>query len=229
MSLDYKLRRALTGLTYPPQLWNPVWMAPVEPKMMASLFLEPPRVEELYSEAIDVWDQSRSRNLTDRTLEFFTNLYLQDDILTKSDRSSMMVSLESRAAFLDNDLVDFCRRLPHGYKLRNGQRKFLLKKAVAGLLPQSVLRRKKKGFGIPVYDWLKEVPPEPPLAAIPEIRMPWVSDRWTALRSHRADERLFLWSWLSLQNVINTRPEKAASFHWAELSAQRADRSVVAC
>src|SRR5262249_39016805 len=116
MSLDFKLRRALTGLSYPAKLWNSVWMAPVEPRMMASLFDEPLRAEELYSEAIDIWDRSRSRNLVDRTLEFFTNLYLQDDILTKADRASMMTSLESRAAFLDNDVVDFCRRLPHGYK-----------------------------------------------------------------------------------------------------------------
>ncbi|MGH6799073.1 MAG: asparagine synthetase B family protein, partial [Roseiarcus sp.] len=122
MSLDFRLRRALTGLSYPPRLWNPVWMAPVEPALMASLFDAPLDAEELYSEAIEIWDQSQSLSLVDRTLEFFTNLYLPDDILTKADRAAMMVSLESRAVFLDNDVVEFCRRLPHGYKLRNGQR-----------------------------------------------------------------------------------------------------------
>ena len=44
----------------------------------------------------------------------------------------MMVSLEARAVFLDNDVVDFCARLPHGYKYRNGVRKFLLRRAAAG-------------------------------------------------------------------------------------------------
>ena len=210
MSLDFKLRRALTGLSYPSKLWNPVWMAPVEPKMMPSLFDEPLQVEEVYSEAIDIWDQSRSRNLVDRTLEFFTNLYLQDDILTKADRASMMVSLESRAAFLDNDVVDFCRRLPHGYKFRNGQRKFLLKKAAAGLVPRSVLSRGKKGFGIPVSRWLREVPAKPPLSAVSGIRMGWVADRWTACRSGRADERLFLWSWLSIQSILQRKPGHAS-------------------
>jgi len=113
MSFDFKLRRALTGLSYPPPMWNPVWMAPVEPQLMGSLFDEPLAAEDLYSEAIEVWDRATSRNLVDRTLEFFTNLYLQDDILTKVDRASMMVSLEARAVFLDNDVVEFCRHLPH--------------------------------------------------------------------------------------------------------------------
>src|SRR5207302_201404 len=137
-----KLRRALMGLSYPPELLNAVWMAPVEPKLMAALFEEPLGVEELYSEAIDIWSRSQSRDPVDRALEFFTTLYLQDDILAKVDRASMMVSLESRAVFLDNDVVEFCRRLPNGYKLRNGQRKYLLKKAVSGLLPPSVLARR---------------------------------------------------------------------------------------
>jgi asparagine synthase (glutamine-hydrolysing) len=211
MSIDFRVRRALTGLSYPPALWNPVWMAPVEPRMMSALFNEPLETEDLYSEAIDVWDRSGSRNLVDRTLEFFTNLYLQDDILTKADRASMMVSLESRAVFLDNDVVEFCQRLPHGYKLRNGQRKFLLKKAIAGLVPQTVLTRSKKGFGIPVSRWLREVPTRPPLEHVYGVRMSGVADRWREFRSGRADERLFLWSWLSLQGIVQHNRVSAAA------------------
>jgi asparagine synthase (glutamine-hydrolysing) len=202
MRYDFKVRRALAGLSYSEQLWNPVWMAPLEPALIASLFEEPIRVEQIYSEAIETWDASKSRNPLDRTLEFFTTLYLQDDILTKVDRASMMVSLESRAAMLDNDVVEFCRRLPHGYKFRDGQRKYLLKKAISGLLPKRLLRRRKKGFGIPVYRWLKEIPAEVPLDPVPSIRIRWVADRWRAFRSGSADDRIFLWSWLSMQNVL---------------------------
>jgi asparagine synthase (glutamine-hydrolysing) len=205
MSFDFKLRRALAGLSYPQQLWNPVWMAPVEPSLMGSLFEAPLEAEELYSEAIEIWDQSRSPSLVDRTLEFFTNLYLPDDILTKVDRAAMSVSLESRAVFLDNDIVEFCRRLPHGYKLRNGQRKYLLKKAVAGVVPEAVLARRKKGFGIPLARWLREVPAAPPLAPVAGVRMPWVSDRWRRFRAGETDDRLFLWSWVSLQATVNPR------------------------
>jgi asparagine synthase (glutamine-hydrolysing) len=183
-------------------LWNPVWMAPVEPQLMRSLFDEPLAAEELYAEAIEVWDRAGSRNLVDRTLEFFTNLYLQDDILAKTDRASMMVSLEARTVFLDNDVVEFCRRLPHGYKFRNGRRKYLLRQALSGMVPAAVLGRRKKGFGIPLSRWLHQVPPAPPLAAVIGVQMPWVAERWQAFRAGRGDERLFLWSWLSLQSAL---------------------------
>src|SRR5262249_13849608 len=153
-------------------------MAPVEPAMMSSLFERALDAEELYSEAIEIWHQSTSPSLVNRTLEFFTNLYLQDDILAKVDRAAMSASLESRAGFLDNDIVEFCRAVPHGYTLRNGRRKYLLKKAVAGVVRGGVLRRRKRGFGVPLARWLRDVPAPPPLAPVAGVRMPWVADRW---------------------------------------------------
>src|SRR5262249_11804499 len=56
MSLDFKLRRTLMGLSYPPEMWNPVWLAPIEPAAMAELFEEPLRAEDLYEEAIALWN-----------------------------------------------------------------------------------------------------------------------------------------------------------------------------
>jgi asparagine synthase (glutamine-hydrolysing) len=202
MSLDFKIRRALAGLSYPRSVWNPIWMSPVGPKEMTELFEAPVRVEDIYGDAIALWESGRSKNLVDRTLEFFTNFYLQDDILTKTDRAAMMVSLESRAIFLDNDLVEFCRRLPARFKFRNGERKYLLKRALASELPRSVLDRPKKGFGIPLTKWLRSVPlgPFQPVTGV-NVR---IVERWA--REHRAgavDHRLALWNWLSLQKCIS--------------------------
>lgn len=202
MSLDFKLRRTLMGLSYPPHVRLPVWMSPLEPARMGALFDAPLPIEELYSEAIEAWDGAAARNPIDRALEFFTRFYLQDDILAKTDRAAMMVSLEARAVFLDNDVVDFCARLPHGYKYRRGVRKFLLRRAAEGLVPDTVLRRPKKGFGIPLARWLRQMPPAPSLAAIPGLRPAWIAERWSAARAGQEDERLLLWSWLSLQGVI---------------------------
>jgi asparagine synthase (glutamine-hydrolysing) len=203
MSLDFKLRRVLIGLSYPPHVRLPVWMSPIEPARMGALFDTPMATDELYSEAIEVWDNARARNPIDRTLEFFTNFYLQDDILAKTDRAAMMVSLETRAAFLDNDVVDFCTRLPHGYKYRRGVRKFLLRRAAAGLVPDPVLKRPKKGFGLPLASWLRQMPSAPPLGSIPGLRPSWIAERWSAAQAGHEDERLLLWSWLSLQGIVD--------------------------
>lgn len=205
MSLDFKLRRVLMGLSYPAHARAPIWMSPLEPARMNALFETPMRMEDLYSEAIEAWDNARATNPIDRTLEFFTNFYLQDDILAKTDRAAMMVSLEARAVFLDNDVVDFCARLPYGYKYRRGVRKFLLRQAVADLVPDFVLKRGKKGFGIPLTGWLRQLPSPPPLKPVPGLRPAWIAERWNAARSGQEDERLLLWSWLSLQGIINQK------------------------
>ena len=202
MSLDFKLRRALMGLSYPPHVRLPVWMSPLEPARMGALFDAPLPIDELYSEAIEVWDNARAKNPVDRTLEFFTNFYLPDDILAKTDRAAMMVSLEARAVFLDNDVVDFCARLPHRYKYRRGVRKYLLRRAADGLVPETVLKRPKKGFGVPLARWLRQMPPARPLSAVPGVRPAWIAERWSAARHGQEDERLLLWSWLSLQGIV---------------------------
>ncbi|MBV9406439.1 MAG: asparagine synthase (glutamine-hydrolyzing), partial [Acidobacteriaceae bacterium] len=202
MSLDFKLRRTLAGMSYLPEIWNPVWLSPAEPAMIADLFEEPVAAEELYSEAIALWSsEGRDKSDVDRTLEFYTNFYLQDDILTKVDRASMMCSLESRAVFLDNDLVDYCQRLPTRFKYRKGRRKYLLRRAMEGVLPPRILARPKKGFGIPLARWLRTVPTTPPLGALPGVQLDRVVNAWNEHRSGRADHRLLLWSWLSLQHT----------------------------
>ncbi len=83
------------------------------------------------------------------------NYYMAEDILTKVDRASMAVSLETRAPFLDPRIGQFAASLPLDYKLRGNKGKYILKKSVEGRLPQSILNRPKKGFGIPIAEWLK--------------------------------------------------------------------------
>ena len=202
MSWDFKLRRALTGLSYAPNLWNPVWTAPVEPAAMADLFLEPLRLEDIYGDAIALWEEDKHKSVVDKTLEYYTNFYLQDDILAKVDRASMAHSLESRAVFLDNDLVAFCQRLPARFKYRAGQRKYLLKRAVAPLLPSAVTERPKKGFGMPIAAWLRSMSPPRMTTAIDGINQLWIDDAWRAHRAGERDHRLLLWCWLTLQGVV---------------------------
>jgi asparagine synthase (glutamine-hydrolysing) len=81
--------------------------------------------------------------------------YLENDILVKLDRASMMASLEGRVPLLNNDFVEYALGLPLDLKLRGLRSKFLLKKALRGLLPDAIVRRPKKGFGIPVAEWFR--------------------------------------------------------------------------
>lgn len=200
MSLDFKLKRTLRGLSHPPSHWNPVWLGPLEPSDLEQLFREPVDPEEVYDDAIQAWNGATATDTVDRTLEFYTRFYLQDDILTKVDRASMMVSLEVRAPFLDNDVVEFARRIPHRYKLRNGQTKYLLKKALEPVLPHDVIHRPKKGFGVPMTRWMKAFDAPGPVAAAPAADAEWVKARWREHRACRADHRLLLWSWTVLQH-----------------------------
>src|SRR6266566_2756483 len=192
MTLDFRLRRTMMGLSHAASVWLPVWMAPLDPKDAAELFDEPLKIEEVYSEAIASWEGGRGKDPVDRALEFFTRFYLQDNILMKLDRAAMMNSLETRAVFLDNDLVEFCQRLPNRLKLRNGQRKYLLKKVALRLLPASIVERKKKGFGIPLAKWLREFPLDPPLSPLPGVRSEYAQRAYSAHRAGTADQRLFL-------------------------------------
>ncbi len=208
MSLDFKIKRALMGLSYPPSIRLPVWMAPLEPDELNDLMNEPVDPLDLYSEAAEIFEECRHQSAENKAMTFFTRLYLQDDILVKVDRAAMMNSLESRAVFLDNDLVAFCQRLPSRFKYHKGERKLLLKRVAKCMLPGRIVERKKKGFGIPLAKWLKTVPAEPLLTLLPGVNSAYASHAFKSHRSGQQDHRLFLWSWLSAQYVANAQVKR---------------------
>ena len=82
--------------------------------------------------------------------------YLPDNILTKVDRATMSVGLEGREPLLDYRIVEFAARLPERYKYRRGQKKWILKEVVHKYVPKEMMNRPKKGFGIPLAEWLKD-------------------------------------------------------------------------
>jgi len=80
--------------------------------------------------------------------------YLPDDELRKADRLSMWHSLEVRVPFLDHKLVEFVATIPSQLKLKRWEKKYILIKALEGVLPGPILRRRKQGFSIPLGAWL---------------------------------------------------------------------------
>jgi len=94
------------------------------------------------------------KEAADRMSYFDLLTYLPDDILTKVDRASMAVSLETRLPLLDDDLVEFCVALPGRLKIRGGTTKFLLRKVLDKYVPRRLLQRPKAGFALPIAGWL---------------------------------------------------------------------------
>jgi asparagine synthase (glutamine-hydrolysing) len=159
LSFDYKALRFVTGAKYDPVTRHHVWFGSFTPDEQLQL-LTPEALAatdvEIYAQARQFADECDSEDLVTRMQSVDTRLYLAEDILTKVDRASMAVSLEVRAPFLDPRVAEFAASLPCNYKLRGQKTKYILKKAVRDLLPPFVTKRGKKGFGVPVAEWLKE-------------------------------------------------------------------------
>jgi asparagine synthase (glutamine-hydrolysing) len=95
-------------------------------------------------------------SLLDRVLAKDYKTYMVDDILTKVDRATMSVSLEGREPFLDQHIIEWVAQLPNHYKIRNGNKKYLLKEIVHRYLPKEMMDRPKAGFAIPIDEWFSK-------------------------------------------------------------------------
>jgi len=91
----------------------------------------------------------------DRATDFDVRCYLPGDILVKVDRAAMAHSLESRAPFLDVDLVEFTLSLPAQLRFKDNQLKGLLRRSCTELWPEALRHRPKQGFGAPIRNWLR--------------------------------------------------------------------------
>ena len=158
LSFDYKALRFITGARYDTVARHHIWFGSFTPDQQQQL-LTPEALaatdSEIYADARQIAEECGNDDVVTRMQSVDARLYLAEDILTKVDRASMAVSLEVRAPFLDPRVAEFAASLPCNYKLRGMKTKYILKKAVRDLLPGFVTRRGKKGFGVPVAEWLK--------------------------------------------------------------------------
>jgi asparagine synthase (glutamine-hydrolysing) len=156
ISLDFQIRQFLRALEYPPETWHSIWLGLVEPREMRAVFpVGETRPECLYDDVLQLLRDIPRGEPPDSVLAIYSRTYLQM-ILAKVDRMSMKTSLEVRAPFLDNAVVDYVTGLPFSLKFRNGTSKYILKKALRGILPDAIIDRKKKGFGMPIGRWLQD-------------------------------------------------------------------------
>jgi len=159
LSLDFKIRRFLSGLGRPLPMRHTAWMGTFGVDELASL-LQPDvwraiEADDVFAEVRAYATAAGDRGWLGTLLYLDAKLYLQDGVLVKVDRASMACSLEVRSPFLDTAVVEFASRLPARQKLRGLTTKFLLKRSLRGVLPERILNRRKKGFGIPVGLWIR--------------------------------------------------------------------------
>ena len=155
----FRAKTLLKNLSLPPEQAYYQSMSWFTPEMKSQLYRDPLKkalnsydpfsVMKTYFDRTQGWDPlSRIQYVDIKT-------YLVDDILTKVDRASMAHSLEVRVPFLDHEVVEYAASIPVRYKLRNGEGKYILKKALAKLIPSEILYRPKMGFSIPLARWLR--------------------------------------------------------------------------
>ncbi|MCX7121203.1 MAG: asparagine synthase (glutamine-hydrolyzing) [Gammaproteobacteria bacterium] len=140
--------------------------------------------------------------------------YLVDDILTKVDRASMTVSLETRVPFLDHRIYEFATSLPLSYKIRDGVGKRVLRDVLYKYVPRKLIDRPKMGFGIPLQKWLcQDLRPwaeslldSKKMAEEGYLNADIVQQYWKEHISGRRDHKVMLWNilmfqaWLSNEN-----------------------------
>ncbi len=160
MSLAFKISRFLRGARAAPMTQLPIWMGPFDMRGVQRLvpdLCSSFDKNTLADRHIAIPNCSDSDHDVQLALEFYQNCYLTDNILVKLDRAGMLHALEIRSPFLDTALVEYVNRLPSRMKFHQGTTKLLLKDVVlqSGLLPKSIVKRRKKGFGIPVARWMR--------------------------------------------------------------------------
>ncbi len=100
--------------------------------------------------------EAATNNKLDQMLYADFSTYLPDDLLVKVDIASMSVGLEGRSPFLDHKFLELTAQIPFNLKLKGlNNKKYILKKALSGFIPENILNRPKMGFGVPIEKWFR--------------------------------------------------------------------------
>lgn len=124
-------------------------------ELYSDSFSQSIRVEAASEKFEQFFNRGGIDDVLNRALYTDTMMYLPGDLLTLTDRMSMVHSIEARAPFVDHELMEFMATVPPELKLRGFDKKHLLKRAFAGTLPREILYRRKQGFTVPLTVWFR--------------------------------------------------------------------------
>jgi asparagine synthase (glutamine-hydrolysing) len=159
LSVDFKLKRFFEGMAYSDVERHGVWLGSFTPAEQQDLFTPEARermeAPPSYAAFHEILAHAPSMQGLERMLYLDLKGYLGEGVLTKTDRASMACSLEVRVPLLDRRVVELAASLPMGLKLHGLTTKYVLRRALAGVLPRETLARPKKGFGVPLGRWFR--------------------------------------------------------------------------
>jgi asparagine synthase (glutamine-hydrolysing) len=221
ISLDFKLKRFVSGRGIPIGVRHHLWLGSFSPEQKRDL-LEPwaqLQEHDTFHVVHEHQGQSRAIAQVNQLLYLDMKMYLEGDILTKVDRASMACSLEVRVPLLNHAFVEFATTVPHQLKLKGLTTKYIFRRSLRGILPPEVLARPKKGFNMPVAKWLAGPLRDFALDVLSERRLreeglfrpgyvAWL------LREHlerRADRRKELWTLLMFELWHQRLRDRAAA------------------
>lgn len=126
-------------------------------KLYTDSFRQKMKNNDSYDIVANRFDESGTRNKLDQTLYADFTSYLPDDLMVKVDIASMIVALEGRSPFLDHEFLEMTAKIPIDLKLRGqNNKKYILKEALRGFIPDEVMFRPKMGFGVPLEQWFRK-------------------------------------------------------------------------
>src|SRR5579859_5002277 len=153
-SFDYKAKRFVRAAHLPPLERHHGYKEIFSADMRAELTGRANGFDPVYVYR-DRYRESEGADWLARLQDVDFAIYLVDDLLVKTDRSSMAHSLEARVPYLDPIVSNYAFALPTRHKVRGLSKKILLRKAAEPLLPREVVHGRKRGFSIPAAAWLR--------------------------------------------------------------------------
>lgn len=111
---------------------------------------EPKKIVNRY-----LYEEERGGDFLDRLMYLDIKTWLPNDVLLKNDKMTMAHSLEARVPFLDHKFAEFLITIPSKYKLKGLVEKYILRKAMKGLIPDRIINRRKHGFTVPIAEWMQ--------------------------------------------------------------------------
>ncbi|HBP28936.1 MAG: asparagine synthase (glutamine-hydrolyzing) [Advenella sp.] len=176
-------------------------------RQFVSYWQDPASLVKGATEPASAFSQAPLDSLLDTMMAIDTVSYLPDDILVKVDRAAMAVSLETRVPLLDHRVYEFAWSLDEKYKLRGNDSKWILKQLLYRHVPPQMLDRPKKGFSVPMGQWLRgplrqwgeQLLALPRLEAQNLLDAQRVREVWMQHQSGQVDNSARLWGILMLQ------------------------------